>query len=300
MNADGAQMNAEAKITRTETAKPREESVLCIDPHGFHRMRYVEWGDPKNPRVLMCVHGLTRNGRDFDYLAESLCDQYRVVCPDIVGRGRSDWLRDPRDYNYPVYCNDLTALIAKLGAETVDWVGTSMGGILGMVFASYPGSPVRKLVVNDVGCMLPKAALERIGQYVGVKLSFDSIEALEAAMRSVSPFGELTAEQWRHLALNVAHREADGQWTFRYDPGISVNFNQAGPIVDVDLRKFWNGVHGPALVIRGEQSDLLTAEIAAEMLRRPHTELCVIPRTGHAPMLMNAHDAGVIRHFLLT
>ena len=277
----------------------REGSVLCLDPHGFHRMRYVEWGDASNPRVLVCVHGLTRNARDFDYLAENLCDAYRVVCPDVVGRGRSDWLRDPKDYTASVYCADMATLLAKLGAETVDWVGTSMGGIIGMILAATPGSPVRKLVLNDIGCVVPRPALERIARYVGVEPAFDSLEALEQAMRSVSPFGELTPSQWRHLAVHVARNDPDAKWRFRYDPGVGVNFPRVQP-ADVDLRSYWQGVHGPVLVMRGEQSDLLPAEIAEEMRRRAHTEVCVVPRTGHAPMLMEDAQVGAIRHFLLS
>jgi pimeloyl-ACP methyl ester carboxylesterase len=275
----------------------REGSVLCLDPHGFHRMRYAEWGDPHNPRVLVCVHGLTRNGRDFDYLAERLCDAYRVVCPDVAGRGRSDWLRDPRDYSQTLYCNDMATLLASLHAETVDWLGTSMGGIIGMILASVPGSPIRKLVLNDIGCMIPRAALERIGTYVGKEPAFDSLEAFEAMMRSFSPFGELTAEQWRHLALNVAKHDDDGRWRVRYDPGIGVNFGTY--TADVDLRAFWNALHGPVLVIRGAESDLLLASTLEEMCRRPRTERLVVPRTGHAPMLMDDFQVGAVRHFLL-
>jgi pimeloyl-ACP methyl ester carboxylesterase len=260
-------------------------------------MRYVEWGDEKNPRVLVCVHGLTRNGRDFDTLAQGLADAYRVVCPDIPGRGRSDWLRDPADYNYPVYCADLTTLVAKVGAETIDWVGTSMGGIIGMILAGMPGSPVRKLVMNDVGCLVPKASLERIGQYLGEEPPFDSIEALEGAIRSVSPFGALTAEQWRHIAIHSAKQE-DGKWRFRYDPGIAKNFH-AAPLADVDLRPYWRQVHGPVLVIRGEHSDLLLPETLEEMRARPRTEALVIPDVGHCPMLMDDHQVGAIRRFLL-
>ena len=276
----------------------REEAVRCLDPHGFHWMRYVEWGEARNPRVLVCVHGLTRNSRDFDYLAESLCDAYRVVCPDVVGRGRSDWLRDPKDYTYQVYGTDMATLIAKIGAETVDWVGTSMGGIMGMILAAAPGTPVRKLVLNDVGCVLPKSAVERIGKYVGAEPAFDSIEALEAAMRSVSPFGELTAEQWRHLAIHVSRHEPDGKWRFRYDPGIAVNFH-AVPPGDIDLRGYWSRVAGPVLLVRGDQSDLLPASVSEEMRRRAHTEEHLVPRCGHAPMLMDAAQVGAIRHFLL-
>jgi len=277
----------------------REASVLCMDPHGFHRMRYVEWGDPSNKRVLVCVHGLTRCGRDFDYIAQALSDQYRVVCPDVVGRGRSDWLRVAKDYTYPTYCNDMTTLIASLHAETLDWVGTSMGGLIGMIMASLPGSPIRKLVMNDIGAVVPKAALQRIGQYVGAEPAFESLPALEAAMKSISPFGELTDAQWRHLAEHVAKQDERGRWIFRYDPHIGEGF-KAVMNVDVDLRPYWNNVHGPVLVIRGESSDLLTQELFDEMARRPRTERLVVPRTGHAPMLMDDVQVGAIRRFLLS
>lgn len=276
----------------------REGSVLCLDPHGFHRVRYMEWGDPRNPRVLLCVHGLTRSGRDFDHLAERLSDAYRVVCPDVVGRGRSEWLRDPADYTYSVYCQDLAALIASLQADSVDWLGTSMGGIIGMILASVPGSPVRKLVLNDVGCFIPKEALERIGRYVGTEPTFDSLDAFEEAMRGVSPFGELSAAQWRHLAVNVARQDEEGRWRARYDPGIAVNFRAAG-LVDIDLRSYWNALHGPVLVIRGQDSDLLLPQTLDEMRRRPHTQTFIVPRAGHAPMLMDDAQAGAVRHFLL-
>jgi pimeloyl-ACP methyl ester carboxylesterase len=276
----------------------REGAVLCMDPHGFHRMRYVEWGDPANKRVLVCVHGLTRSGRDFDYLAQALSDQYRVVCPDVAGRGRSDWLRDPSDYTYPTYCNDMTTLIASLHAETLDWLGTSMGGLIGMIMASLPGSPVRKLVMNDIGAVVPKAALQRIGQYVGREPSFDSLEALEAAMKSISPFGELTAAQWRHLAEHVAKQDGKGRWIFRYDPSLGDGF-KAVMDQDVDLRAYWNTVHGPVMLIRGDSSDLLTPEVFEEMGKRPRTERLVVPRTGHAPMLMDEFQVGAVRRFLL-
>lgn len=272
--------------------------MQCISPKGLHRIAYREWGDARNRDVVVCVHGLTRNGRDFDFIAQGLADAYRVVCPDVVGRGRSDWLRDPKDYTYNVYCHDMAALVAALHAETVDWLGTSMGGIIGMIMAGIPGSPVRKLVMNDVGCLVPKASLERLAQYVGREPAFDSFEAFEAAMRSISPFGELTDAQWRHLAVTVSKQDPDGKWRPRYDPGIAVNFRDA-IAADVDLRPYWKLVHGPVLVIRGEQSDLLLAETLAEMRQRPHTEAYVVPRTGHAPMLMNDAQVGAVRRFLL-
>ncbi len=276
----------------------REGSVLCLDPHGFHRIRWTEWGDPQNPRVLVCAHGLTRCGRDFDYLAERMSDEYRVVCPDTAGRGRSDWLADKNDYGYPVYCADAAAMLAALGAERVDWVGTSMGGILGMLLAAQPRTPVAKLVLNDVGSVVPKASLERIAQYVGLAPAFESLEQLEAAMRSVSPFGELSAAQWRHLAVHVARRGEDGKWRFHYDPGVAVPFKGAVH-ADIDLSPWWNAVRSPVLILRGDASDLLTPDILERMLERPGTQAVEVPRTGHAPMLLDDDQVGVIRDFLL-
>lgn len=276
----------------------REDSILCLDPHGFHRMHYYEWGDSKNPKVLVCVHGLTRNARDFDYLASKMADRYRVICPDVVGRGKSGWLADKADYNYPVYLADMAALLAKVGAEEVDWVGTSMGGIVGMILASFPGTPIRKLVMNDVGSFLPREALSRIGLYVGLDPAFDSLEAIEQAVRTVSPFGDLTDAQWRHLALHVAKRRDDGKWVFRYDPGIAQNL-KPNLDADVDLRAYWNAVKAPVLVVRGEHSDLLLVTTVAGMMQRPGTESFVVPRTGHPPMLMDDFQADRVRRFLL-
>jgi pimeloyl-ACP methyl ester carboxylesterase len=277
----------------------REGSVRCLDPHGFHVMRYVEWGDPNNKRVLVCVHGLTRQGRDFDYLAASLADAYRVVCPDVVGRGRSDWLRDPMDYNYNVYCADMATLIASLHAETLDWVGTSMGGIIGMALAAMPGTPLRKLVLNDVGCVVPASAIERIGEYVGSEPAFDSLDELEKVLRATSPFGDLTDAQRRHLSEHCAKEDGEGRWRFRYDPAIAKVF--AGALgKDIDLRPYWSQVRGPVLVIRGETSDLLTPEVFEEMRGRPRTESLLVPRTGHVPMLMDDAQVGPIRRFLLS
>jgi pimeloyl-ACP methyl ester carboxylesterase len=162
-----------------------------------------------------------------------------------------------------------------------------------------PGSPLRKLVLNDVGLMIPKAAIERIGQYVGREPAFDSIDGLEGAMRSASPFGDLTPAQWRHLAIHVARHDDDGRWRFRYDPGVGQNFHAVAS-ADVDLRPYWGGVRGPVLVIRGAQSDLLLESTLQEMAARPHTQTLVVPGTGHAPMLMDDKQAGAVRHFLLT
>lgn len=276
----------------------RRGSVRCLDAHGFHRTAWVEWGDAGNPRALVCLHGLTRSGRDFDALAEALCGHYRVICPDLPGRGESDWLADPHDYHPEQYAADVVSLLARAGVESVDWVGTSLGGIVGMLLAARPGTPIRRLVLNDVGCAIPASALQRIRSYVGKPAAFPTLDALEAGMRSASPFGELSASQWRHLATHVSRQDPDGQWRFRYDPGIAANFNDAAE-AGIDLRAVWAAVEAPALVLRGEHSDVLPPDIFAETLARPGTEGRVVPRCGHAPALLDEAQVALVRDFLV-
>src|SRR5512142_2979850 len=200
----------------------RERSVRCLSPAGFHDMAYVEWGDPRNARVLVCVHGLTRCGRDFDFLAQALANDYRVVCPDVAGRGRSDWLKDKSLYTIPQYASDMAALIARLDVESVDWLGTSMGGLIGMLLAAQEKTPVARLILNDVGPVLSAVSLARIGEYVGKAPRFESVDQAEAFIRFVAaPFGALTDAQWRHLTVHVVKTAEDGKVDLRYDPGIA-------------------------------------------------------------------------------
>jgi pimeloyl-ACP methyl ester carboxylesterase len=282
----------------------KSNHVLCLSSKSFHRMHYVEWGDPDAERVVICVHGLTRNCRDFDYLAQALLPEFRVVCPDVAGRGQSDWLPAKDDYGYPQYCADMTALIARVTAggrpRRIYWVGTSMGGIFGMLLASRPKSPLEKLVLNDVGTFIPGAALERIGTYVGKDPRFKTLEEMETMVRFVSaPFGPLTDAQWRHLTVSGAKQHADGSWGFCYDPGIGIPF-QKKPLADVDLWQFWDAIACPTLLLRGAQSDLLPKDAAIAMTRRgPRPRLIEFEGVGHAPMLMADDQIKVVREFLL-
>ncbi len=299
----------------------RTDHVLCLDTHGFHRMHYTDWGDPASPRVVICVHGLTRNCRDFDFLAQALAGECRVVCPDIAGRGRSDWLTCKEDYGYPQYMRDVTALIARVtawpvatswlgrlsnflhrryGTRSIYWVGTSMGGMLGMLLAACHNSPIRKLVVNDIGAVIPKAALERIATYVGVSPRFPTFEELEAYVRQVSaPFGPLTDAQWHHLTLHGARQHDDGSWGMCYDPDIALPMRNS-PQQDIDLWQYWDAIACPTLVLRGAESDVLPREILAQMRNRgPHPRVVEFAGVGHAPMLMAQDQIAVVRDFLL-
>lgn len=280
----------------------RQGTVQCLSPAGFHDMAYVEWGDPDNPRVLVCVHGLTRSGRDFDFLAQAMADQYRVVCPDVVGRGRSAWLRDKRHYAIPQYCSDMVCLLARLDAQTVHWLGTSMGGLIGMALAAQEGAPISRLVLNDVGPVVTAASIARIGEFLGRAPRFATVEAAEAFVRFVSaPFGDLTDAQWRHLTVHTLRPLADGGYAMAYDPGIAEPFRQDMDTgKDVELWPLYDLVKCPTLLVRGAQSDLLTVDTARQMSERgPRARLVEIPGVGHAPMLMAADQIGIVRDFLL-
>lgn len=296
------------------------DTFLGLTASGFHKISYTDWGNPAARRAVICVHGLTRNGRDFDALAQELAGEFRVVCPDVAGRGRSDWLYNKDDYSYPQYLADMNALISRVlarpraaglldrlvnlirgagGPEELYWVGTSMGGIIGMLLASRPNSPIKKLVVNDVGPFIPKASLDRIGHYVGKDPRFKTYEELETYIRTISaPFGPLTDAQWHHLSVTGAKQHADGTWGMSYDPGIA-NVFKKGPMQDIDLWPFWDTITCPTLILRGADSDLLLHDTAAEMQKRgPHAQLVEFAGIGHAPMLMAADQIKVVADFL--
>lgn len=279
----------------------RERTVQCCSPAGLHRMAYTEWGDPDHPRVLVCVHGLTRCGRDFDFLASSLEGEYRVICPDVVGRGRSDWLADKSFYGMQQYVADMVTLIARLDVEQVDWLGTSMGGLIGMFLAAQANAPVRRLILNDVGPVITAVSIKRIGEYVGKDPRFNTIEQAEQFVRLVSAtFGPHDDAQWRHLTQHVVRTAADGKIEFRYDPGIADSYRQsAGSGEDVELWPFYDQIRCPTLVLRGAQSDLLRRETVEEMTRRgPHAESLEIPGVGHAPTFMHDSQVAVVREYL--
>lgn len=280
--------------------EPLERQYLGLSPAGFHRNVYWEWeGQAADAPVLVAVHGLTRNGRDFDAVARELSGQFRVVCPDVVGRGKSDWLADGAHYSYPQYLADSAALLARLAVGSVDWLGASMGGLIGLMLAAQPRTPIRRLILNDVGPLVPKAALERIGSYVGQDPRFATVAEVETYLRRVhAPFGQLSDADWAHLAKYAARSIRGGGYGLAYDPAIARAF-QAGPIVDVDLWPLWDRITCPVLILRGATSDLLLPETAAEMIRRkPGATLAVMPGCGHAPALMDPSQIAVVRDWL--
>ncbi|MCC7457518.1 MAG: alpha/beta hydrolase [Nitrospira sp.] len=285
--------------------EPRLQTVQCLGGRSLHRMAYWEWGDAANPRVLICVHGLTRQGRDFDTLARALCDRYRVVCPDVVGRGRSDWLVDPMAYGLPQYVADMVSLLARLNAEDVHWVGTSMGGLIGMGVAALAQTPLSKLVLNDVGPRIDAAGIARIGGYVGRPQRWRTLDEAADTLWAISTgFGAHTREQWLALTEPQLKREGD-DLVPRSDPAIAVPFKAITPEVtakgEAALWLAYDQLKCPTLLLRGQQSDLLAPATAHEMTQRgPRAQLVEFAGVGHAPTLQQPEQVSAVREFLLS
>ena len=276
-------------------------------PRKARQIAYTDWGDPQNPHVVICVHGLTRNCRDFDYLAHALKSECRVIAVDVAGRGRSDWLEQACDYNfYPLYLSDAASLITHIQAQyhikiTLDWVGISMGGLIGMILSIQPQTrtTIRKLVMSDIGPLIPATALRRISDYVGLDPRFDTFEAFKAYMKKISaPFGPLTDAQWNHMAIYSMQKYEDGTYGFRYDPRIGTSL-KGFEIKDIDLWQQWDQVTLPTLVLRGAESDLLSVDTAAQMKTRgPKAQIVELPGIGHAPTIMNEQQIQIVRNFI--
>lgn len=295
-------------------SEPTLNYVQCPDNQGGHRMAYWCWGAADAPRTVVCVHGLSRQGRDFDVLAQALVEssqgQVRVLCPDVVGRGRSDFLRDPLGYQIPTYAADMLAMCQQLGLCEVDWVGTSMGGLIGMAVAAHgaaAGLQVRRLVLNDVGPVIQWEAIQRIGQYLGRVMYFDSLQQAADAMWQVSTsFGPHTPAQWLELSRHMVKPADDGsaRVQLHYDPAIAVPFAQVTQEASVQgealLWQMYDAITADTLLLRGADSDLLSLATAQTMAQRgPRARLVEFPGVGHAPTLIAADQVAVVTHFLL-
>ena len=297
--------------------EPTLNSVQCPDVSGGHRMAYWQWGDAAATDVVACVHGLTRQGRDFDVLAQALVQRgggrLRVVCPDVAGRGRSDWLKNPVGYQIPVYAGDMLAMLGQLHQQapvaSLDWVGTSMGGLIGMAVCGTPGlplpSPVRRLVLNDVGPAIQWSALARIGTYLGNTGRFDSVQQAADAMWAISTsFGPHTPEQWMALSRPMVKALADGGFTLHYDPAIAMPFRtiteESASQGEAALWQLYDNVKAQTLLTRGAESDLLTRQTAQAMTERgPRPRLVEFAGVGHAPTLVNDDQVEAVCAFLL-
>ena len=311
--------------------QPTLNYVTCAclsDPAAApHAMAYWQWGSPAAAHVIVCVHGLSRQGRDFDVLARALIananakgQQLRVVCPDVVGRGQSESLANPLYYQIPTYAADMLVLLARLHAESpidkIDWVGTSMGGLIGMAVLGSPQltlpAPVRKLVLNDVGPTLEWAALQRIGTYLGRSGEFASVQAAAQALWAVSSsFGPHTPAQWQALCepmlKPVPASDAfgtDPRWQLHYDPAIAVPFRGATEETtaagQAALWQLYEQIKADTLLLRGASSDLLSKLTAEDMAQRgPRARLVEFEGVGHAPTLVADDQVAAVSDFLL-
>lgn len=286
--------------TMDQRAEGTLNSVRCGGALGLYRMAYREWGDPSNPRVLVCVHGLTRNSLDFARLATKLSREYRVIAPDVVGRGESDRHPDPMAYNTLTYAADMVTLLARLNIEQVDWLGTSMGGLIGMMLAGHPNTPIRRLILNDVGPTLSLEALKRIVNYVSGPHQFADVDSARRYVRTIfAPFALSSEADWSELINHTLKPTADGGFRFNYDPDIRKPLEVALLGQEVNLWALYDRIQCPTLLIHGELSDLLSAETALEMSRRgPRAMLKTVVGVGHAPMFMSDDQIDLVRDFL--
>ncbi|MGB0720236.1 MAG: alpha/beta fold hydrolase [Bdellovibrionales bacterium] len=280
-----------------------EKHIYGQNDRDRHKIVYSDWG-AQNAKPLVCIHGLTGNGHDFDYLAQDLTrHDYRLICIDLAGRGRSDFLADPQDYTYDQYLQDINAVLVHEGLDapvSVDWLGVSLGGLLGIRLAGVADTPIRRLILNDIGPVVPQAALDFIYLVISQRYTFEDIPALEARMRATRglTWGPVTDAQWHHMAEHNARALEDGQITYAYDPAIAEVF-QTQPIGDLDLWPFWDAITCPTLVIQGKQSVLLTDAIVEEMQTRgPDFDLIVFEGCGHVPSLMAENQIEAVRGWL--
>jgi pimeloyl-ACP methyl ester carboxylesterase len=279
-----------------------EKNFVSSNSQGFHKVVYSDWGN-KNARPIICVPGLTGNGRDFDVIAPELVkDGYRVIAVDLPGRGRSDFLPNPLDYNYHQYCKDLTCLLDTLDLHEVDWLGVSLGGLLGIKIAGEAHKPIRRLILNDVGPTVPKPALDFIHSVISQTYKFKNLEAMEKRMRETRglTWGPVTDDQWKAMARDNARPLPGGSITYSYDPAIAVIF-ETQPIGDTDLWPYWDDIVAPTLLIHGAKSVILTKDIVKEMKdRMPAMDYVVFKDAGHVPSLMAPDQIEVIRQWLNT
>ena len=318
----------QARVSIEAEAAPRVRSFPSLGPSGFHRIVYTEWGDPNSAHIVICLHGFTRNSRDFDVLAARLAGHCRVVAMDAAGRGASDWLERKQDYDFSLYLADAAALLAHLLAppsdaaddgtrarpaepRIVDWIGTSMGGLIGMLLAAKPNAPIRRLVLNDVGPLVPWAALLRLWRmHDPLGARFDDLAQVEAHLREIfAPFGPLDDRQWQRVAFHSALSLEQGGYMLAFDPAIMTSLNHARSssiefghkfLSGVDLWPAWDRLQCPTLVLRGGASDVLPPTVAEDMERRgPGARVVEFPGIGHAPWLMSDDQIAVVRDFLL-
>lgn len=276
----------------------REQKLQHLGPGGFHQVAYREWGDADNPRVLVCVHGISRRASDFDQIAHALSDEYRVLSADMPGRGNSDWMQDKLHYVQSLYLSVCASLIARTGVTEVDWLGTSMGGRIGMALAATPGTPIRKLVINDIGPYVPASGRADNFAHFGTDPRFETeAQGMRYIRETRAAFGPTTESAWEKFCKDSLRQMDDGQWTLHYDPGLKVT---AGSVASDGAWDQWERITCPTMVLWGLKSKLLIAETVARMQSTgPKSEVFEVPYAGHCPRLENDEQIGAVREFLL-
>jgi pimeloyl-ACP methyl ester carboxylesterase len=277
----------------------QKKSLLSLSTAGFHNVSYVEWGSSNSKRTILCGHGMTRNGRDFDLMASQLSTNSRVVCPDLIGRGDSTWFADSHLYNQAQYLIDMTALIARLDVTSITWVGTSLGGLLGMYLASQQNSPITSLILNDVGPVVPRSAIARIAKYAAGDVTFPNLDVAQQYMRRIFATGEdLSDEVWCNLTQHSVKLQPDGSYALAYDPKVSSSMFKFW-FTGVHLWPIWERIKCPVLILWGANSDVLLPETVERMCKSgPQIEVVKIPNCGHAPSLMAKDQIDIIGNWL--
>ncbi|MBY0500967.1 MAG: alpha/beta hydrolase [Alphaproteobacteria bacterium] len=285
--------------SQQETKEPRRDYIWGLSPLGFHKVAYVEWGKKTHGPVLICAHGLTRNSRDFDYLCKAIKHNYQIVCPDLVGRGESDYTGSNLTYNFAQYLADMVTLLARIDSQEVHWLGTSLGGIIGMMLAAQPNSPIKSLILNDVGMIIPSIALQRLGTYARNDDSFATFEDAKNYFKTaLSGFNIIDSKIWDHITKYGTKQDEKGGLSLTYDAVIGEIFrNEETP--SLHFETYWQSIRCPVLILRGEASDMLLPEIIKKMMYfRPNTKVITIPQCGHAPSLMTIEQIQIIENWL--
>lgn len=268
------------------------------------KLAIYEWGDKNSKDIILCVHGLTRNARDFDFLAEYFSGKYRIIAIDVAGRGKSDWLIDKTAYHNFTYAQDINYFLQTIIDKNIFWVGTSMGGLIGMIIATFPNNQIKKLIINDIGAFIKGAALKRIAEYTGNKAVFDNIEKAEKYFSELyKPWNIKENIHLQHLFKNSIRQNNEGFYEFSYDQDIGKIFRDDSgklkDIEDVNLFPLWENINIPSLILRGNLSDILEKEVAEKMLAgKTSAHLIEIENTGHAPSLMEKEHFDIIENFL--
>ncbi len=291
--------NRRLPIAEENMHRSKDNYYLGLSNEGFHRLYYREWGDPDNENVIICVHGVTRISHDFDVLAKKLCKKYRVICPDIVGRGNSDWFGNKENYNFIQYCADINALIAHLHAEKIHYLGTSMGGLIGMILAAMAHTPIESLILNDIGPDIKRTELRRMGEYIGRAPVFATKKELyEYCNRIYQGYGTLLTENQLKGMARYSAFKTDNGYRMHYDPKIGDAFRKNYSFFNFDLWKYWEEIECPVLIIRGSESTFFPRDVANKMIKSTSdAKLVEIKGTGHAPPLKAPQEIRAIEAF---